>query len=239
MTVASVGPIEGRIFRAGTAFELVVFDRLPREEQAALSELKTDPDFYGILRPRLGNGQTIKLVNKDTALLWLTLQSPGPLPFFVFGNAPEAATSPVWQLVLDGVLEIEERGRFVAGSEAADLLYNGRRPAPQGRLAMLSRSAMQYAERTRIQDASQLATWLYRFGSQPISPRWVKRLPDADAVLDFVGAGQGTALRRTLDSRWNAASAEPPGGWLVWSSRDRDHVPPDRPDLQAVCQSAS
>src|SRR5215475_7004947 len=51
MSLDSVASLAGRNFRAGKAFELVVFDRLPPEEQAFLAEMRADPDFYGILRP--------------------------------------------------------------------------------------------------------------------------------------------------------------------------------------------
>jgi hypothetical protein len=93
MTAPSKMSLAERVFRAGTAFDLIVYDRLPQDEQAALAELTTDPDFYGILRPQQPNGQTVKSVNRDTALLWLTLRSPGPLPFFVLTQQPEVASS--------------------------------------------------------------------------------------------------------------------------------------------------
>ena|SRR5215470_14366718 len=97
MSLDSVASLAGRNFRAGKAFELVVFDRLPPEEQAFLAEMRADPEFYGILRPHPGTGRTIKSVTRDTALLWLTLQSPGPLPFFVFSGDAEAAVKAVWE----------------------------------------------------------------------------------------------------------------------------------------------
>jgi len=80
MTAASLAFLEGRLFRAGSDFELIVFDRLSAEDRAALADLRSDPDFYGVLKPRNSSGRTIKSVNKDVALLFLTLQQPGPLP---------------------------------------------------------------------------------------------------------------------------------------------------------------
>jgi hypothetical protein len=221
MNVDAVATLHGRVFRAGTAFDLIVFDRLPLEEQAALMGLRADPNFYGILRPRPGTGRTIKSVSRDTALLWLTLQSPGPLPFFATGDGDEGHAAAVWQFVLDGVLEMQTDSGFVAGAQAAEVLSNGRRSLPEGRLARLSALALRYGERLRLEDPQQLAGWLYGFGSQPLSPRWQHRLPDRDAVLAFVGAGPGTALGRRLDIGWDAGSEELAPGWLAWSSRAR------------------
>lgn len=218
----------GRNFRAGRAFELLVFDRLPPDEQAFLTEISADPDFYGILRPHPGSGRTIKSVSRDTALLWLTLQSPGPLPFFVFTGDAEAALKAVWEFVLDGVLEMEENGNFVSGSEAANILLNSHRSIPRGRLANLSNLALRYGESLRCDDPQKLAAWLYNFGRQPLSPVWLKRLPNRDGVLSFLDAGRGGELRRRLASDWEAASDEKTPGWLAWSSRRRSEFRPDK-----------
>lgn len=210
-----------RVFRAGTSFDLVLFDRLPPDEQAALVELASDPDFYGILRPRQTTGATIKSVNRDTALLWLTMGTPGPLPFYVLSQDPESVNAGVWQLVLDGVLETEHEGRFVSGPEAAKLLAAGRAVLARGTLVEKSRAALRQADRLRTRDPAELAEWLYRQGTQPLSPGWLARLPDPAAVLEFVGAAPGTALRRRIDARWETAAPEEPNGWITWSSRER------------------
>ena len=120
--VETIDNLSRRTFRAGAAYELIVFDRLSPDEQRLLAELRADPDFYGVLRPRTGTGRTIKAVGKGTALLWLTLQSPGPLPFFFFGNDCKDAVSAIPELLLDGVIEVEENGRFLTGGEAAELI---------------------------------------------------------------------------------------------------------------------
>jgi hypothetical protein len=226
MNAAATSALTERVFRAGTAFDLVVYDRLPLEEQAALAELTADPDFYGILRPRVPGGQTIKSVNRDTALLWLTLGSPGRLPFFVLSQEPGLVNAGVWQLVLDGVLETEESGRFVSGPEAAKLLARDHDATPRGRLSEMSGLALRQADRLKFEDVSQLAECLYRHGTQPMSARWFRRLRDAAAVLDFVGAGPGGAHQRVLASRWEAGKPGTANGWITWSSRARGPVNP-------------
>ena len=68
--------LDGR-FRPNPAYELVLFDRLTLPEQEALSGLRQDSDFYGILRP-LKSDLGVKSVCLDTALLLYTLYPPGP-----------------------------------------------------------------------------------------------------------------------------------------------------------------
>lgn len=213
-----------RTFRAGAAYDLVVFDRLEPEEQLLLTELRADPDFYGVLRPRPGTGRTIKAIGKETALLWLTLQSPGPLPFFVLRDDSKEAVSGLPELLLDGVLEVEENGRFLAGADAAELLAQSRQPVSngsQGRLGHLSMAALRYGEKLALDNPSQLAGRLYGFGQQPLTPKWTRALSGREAVLLFLGAGPGTHLRRRLDSEWAEAEDETTAGWIAWSNRAR------------------
>ena len=222
--VETIGNISRRTFRDGEAYELIVFDRLSPDEQRLLTELRADPDFYGVLRPRPGTGRTIKAVGKGTALLWLTLQSPGPLPFFFFGNDCKDAVSAIPELLLDGVLEVEENGRFLTGAEAAQLMAKNRQSVSQGsrgRLALLSNAALRYGESLLLDDPSALAGRLYGFGRQPATPHWTRLLADGEAVLSFLGAGVGTDLRRRLDSDWQQTNDRKMTGWLVWFNRMR------------------
>src|SRR5689334_6262193 len=134
------------VFRASPAFDLVLFDRLPEEQRRALADLARDADFYGVLRPRHGGdptaGLTLKSADRDTALLFLTLREPGPLPAYAVAQLGEAAARVIARFVADGVLEVEKDGAFVSGPAGLDLLL---RPAPQdagprreGRIAALS-----------------------------------------------------------------------------------------------------
>jgi hypothetical protein len=220
MTKTTSEELARRTFRAGGAYELIVFDRLPPEEQAPLAELGADADFYGILKPRAESGRTIKVVGKDTALLWLTLQAPGPLPFFVWSGEPETAARAVTELVLDGVLEIAEGERFVSGPAAAELLLPRAGAAPRGRLAELSLAALRYGEGLRLDEPQRLAARLYGFGRAPVSPAWARRLSGREAVLAFLGAAPETPLRRKLEEGWQtAADGEDAAGWITWSPR--------------------
>jgi hypothetical protein len=210
-----------RTFRAGGGYDLVVFDRLPPAEQIVLAVLRDDPDFYGVLRPRDASGRTLRAVDRDTALLYLTLQAPGPLPFFAWEGNPDAARRAVVTLVLDGVLEVEDDGRFVSGAAAIHLTGGTRDATADTALTKLSRAALRYGQALGIDDPSELAGRLYTFGRQPVTPGWERRVPDRDAVLAFLGAGPGMALRHRLDAEWERAPESEPGGWIAWSRSKR------------------
>jgi hypothetical protein len=71
-----------RVFRANPSYGLVLYDRLPAEEKSALASLASDPDFYGVLRPG-ASGLNLKSVNRDVALLFSSLSTPGRMPGYV------------------------------------------------------------------------------------------------------------------------------------------------------------
>src|ERR1700710_2880108 len=112
----------GRPFRANPAYELVLWDRLEPAERASLERLREDPELYGVLRPRreeaVQRGLGLKAVDRETALLFLTLREPGTLPAYVREVLGAAAGRTIGRLVADGVLEIEREGAFVHGAAA-------------------------------------------------------------------------------------------------------------------------
>src|SRR3954453_14068992 len=92
----------GRELRANPLYELVLADRLEPELRRSLAELERDPGFYGVLR----SGTNLKAGDRDTALLFLPLREPGPLPAYVRRISGEEAAATVARLVADGILEI-------------------------------------------------------------------------------------------------------------------------------------
>jgi len=230
MSAAALGLAE-RSFRAGTEYELVVFDRLAAEEQMLLAELREDAGFYGILRPREGSGRTIRAVDRDTALLWLGAQSPGRLPFFVWESESELplAERRVTQLVLDGVLEIEMEGAYVSGARALDILPKRDAGAATGRLRALSHDALRYGETLGLENPEELAARLYTYGGVPLSPAWTRRLQNSDDVLAFLGVTPGTPLHDRLTSRFTRAADKDESSWISWSRPSRRTPGPSEP----------
>jgi hypothetical protein len=214
-----------RGFRANPLFELVLFDRLSPEERQTLAELRKDPDFYGILRPREASPVLgVKAVDRETALLFLTLREPGPLPSYVREALGEAALRTVARFVADGVLEVEQDGDFVSGA-AALALFGERRAegagGDGGRLAELSLAALRYGEDLALDDPLALSFRLYGYNRRPLTPRWRRLLPDGDAVLAWLGLGPGGARRQTLDRGWERLGGSDSSRpyWLSWRAR--------------------
>jgi len=208
-------------FRANPQYQLVLFDRLPPEQQDALRDLTKDPDFYGVLIAHEGSTGNMKSVCRDTALLFFTLSQPGPLPAYVRAAFGQKCNQAVAELVLDGVLEMAGEGRFVCGSEAYDLIY-GERPVAEARgtLARLAQAALEYGQALDIDDSARLSARLYFYNRVPLSPRWKRRFPGKDAVAVYLGTGSGGANRRLLEGRWARMKLSPQfDGWFEWESR--------------------
>jgi hypothetical protein len=214
-----------RTFRANPRFELVLFDRLPPDEREALRQLREDPGFYGILRPRDGDagagGERLagKAVDRDTALLFLTLREAGPLPAYLRSALGEAAAGQtVARLVADGVFEVESEGAFLSGAAAIEGRQGRRDPgAAGGRLAELSVAALRYGQALALDDPLRLSWRLYGYNRRPLTPRWQRLLPSAAAVQAHLGIGPGGANRPLLDRGW--APSSPSDAWLSWRSR--------------------
>jgi len=222
-----VSELLARIFRASSAYELVLFDRLPDGERRALADLARDPDFYGVLRPR-APGLTPKSADRDTALLFLTLREPGPLPAYAAAQLGETAERVVARFVADGVLEVEEGGAFVSGPAALDLLLRpGTRRQPEGRIAALSLAALRCAQALPVDDPGLLSLRLYAYNRTPLTPRWQRLLPDTAAVERQLGIAPGGPCRAALDRAWQRLPERE--GWISWTSRAVDSGA-ERPD---------
>jgi hypothetical protein len=209
----------GRELRANPAYELVLWDRLAPEERRALDRLPRDPDFYGVLRPRTAEGagvaHGVKAVDRDTALLFLTLREPGPLPSYVRTALGEATGRTVARLIADGVLEIENGGAFLCGPVALQVRRETRETG--GRLAELSIAALRYGQALAIDDPLRLSFRLYGYNRRPLNPRWQKLLAGPEAVQAHLGIGPGGANRKLLDRTWRPSP--PSEAWLSWHSR--------------------
>lgn len=203
--------------RANPAYELVLFDRLSVAEQEALSGLKDDTDCYGILRPLRAGNLTLKAASRDAALLFLTLQNPGPLPQYVQQSLGQDCDRTIAQMVLDGILEIEVDGAMLSGPAAHAQIFGGESAAePESVLAALSRRALQYAETLDITNVALLSSRLYSYNRLPASARWRKLLPDETVVKRHLGIENGTAsLHNWTRVEQDAKNAS----WLAWQSR--------------------
>lgn len=216
-----------RAFRANPAFELVLFDRLDPRERETLAELRKDPDFYGILRPRPGETASlalgVKSVDRETALLFLTLREPGLLPSYMQAMLGDGARRVVARLVADAILEVEEEGRFISGAPALALFGERRSGSGAGgRLADISLAALRYAQDLAEDDPLSLSFRLYGYNRRPLTPAWKRLLPKGESVLAWLGIGSGGPggpRRQLLDRSWERTGGGSAEWWLSWRSR--------------------
>ncbi len=214
-------------FCANPAYTLVTFDALSPEQQRLLDSLSKSANFFGILYPHAQSGLGIKAVDRDTALLFLTLQRPGKLPDHVKAQLRERYGQTIAEFVLDGVLAIAQNGTFVSGPGAAELIYE-EQPLPDvhGHIARLSLEALRYAQALELDDLSALATRLYFYNRLPLSPYWKRMFPTAETVAEYLGVQVGGPTSLLLEQQhWSRVWLAPPyDAWIIWESRHRRPV---------------
>jgi hypothetical protein len=221
MRNVTLANIKNTEFRANPDFELLLFDRLPPDQQVLLQNLRNDPDFYGVLRPREGTGLGLKSVCRETALLFLTLQIPGPLPCYVYAQPGGQWHEAIVQMVLDGILQVKQEGVFISGAEAHGLFYDG---VPginaNNAVAKLSIDALQYAQALPLDDVRGVSQRLYAYNCLPLTPSWKRQYPASDAVIKYLGIQHRGPNRRLLEAHWMAIpSSTSDGGWFSWQTR--------------------
>jgi hypothetical protein len=197
--------------RSNPAYRAVPWNRLGPEVRQAV---EIEPDSYGVLAPRDGRDLPLIAVDRDTALLFLSLQEPGPAPDFamVEGDADRILR----RLIFDSVLQVEQAGTFVSGSDACELLGVARGDR-SGRFAQISIDALKYAASLDHADPATLAQKLYSYNRRPITPALRRRLPDRKACLSFVGIGGGHETLRAISRLWSPGADDAP--WLVFTRR--------------------
>jgi hypothetical protein len=213
--------LAARTFRTNPRYELVLFDRLEEHERNALAELRAQRGFYGIVRERApakhtAGQQSLRAVDRETALLLLTLQEPGGLPAYVRDADP--ACDGIRRLVLEGVVEIQNDGTFVGGAEAAALLSadDGAGCDRPSRLARISLEAVEYGAALALDDRASLAMRLYAYNRLPLSASHAASYPDAASILDFVTGGSpfrttGWSITSGAGGHWISFSRMPAG----------------------------
>ena len=202
-------------FRANPFYEAVPFNRLPGEERQMLLPWQEDPESYGILRPKPGHNLPITAISRDTALLFLTLQTPGPLPDYLPLTSPQN-NQALTGLILDRVLEISGPDGYVSGPEALSFL--GLQSDLSGsKLAQLSYDALRYAQDLSIEDPDTLSLKLYCYNRLPATRAWLQRLPDRVAVLNYLNLDPGQPNEKSFKKYWRIPGGS--DGWIPFAAR--------------------
>lgn len=194
-------------------------DRLTSEERSRFGDVDAGPDIYAVLIPVDGSTNTAKAIDRDTALLYLTLREPGRLPSFMPTTLGDDLSATVRRMVLDGILEIFDGGEFVSGPRAGILFAPRSASVPsRGRLAQLSVDALRYAQNLHVDDARVLALRLYCYNRQPVTPAWVGRLPTPEATARYLGVTEGETGPVPGPGWISMRGPDVDEHWLAWRS---------------------
>jgi hypothetical protein len=200
----------GLRFRSSPHVELKQLGELAAEQREAFLGLENDPEFYGLLVPKPPLTMNLKAVERQTAELFQSLATPAHL------SAGAIEADDVIDLVLDGILEVEDGDGFVSGSDAWPLIAGSAPYESRDVSSRLSRDALLHAQDLETRDPQALAMALYRYNHMPITPFWRTRFNSRDAILTHLGANQ-PPLRALLERGWVASQKTT--GWMSWSSR--------------------
>ncbi len=155
--------------RANPDLELVPIERLSAEEYRLIDDGNTPGTTYGVLRS-LSGCATLKVVDTEVALVFLTLRTPGPIPHYIrnsYGDGVKAVTD---RLVGQGIIQwCSDSGHGVRSTELSGASADARATTIAGndRLAQLSREALAFGATLHFEDAGFLAARLYFYGRVP------------------------------------------------------------------------
>ena len=203
--------------RANPDFEIVLLEQLPAGQQDSLSALRADPSFYGVVRSRTASGLSTKSVTHDTAALLAALKEPGRLPDDAVGDS--SAELAVTQLIWDGVLQLKQGEKWICGPDACRFIASDS-VKERDALADLSLQALQHAAALQTGATAELSGILYRYNTIPLTPQWLRRIPDQNTLREYLQIQPGGRNRRDLDVAWTQVStADKHAAWLIWVSR--------------------
>ena len=199
--------------RANPAYRAVPWNRVASD---ARQTLDIDTDSYGVLMPRDGHDLPVIAVDRDTALLFLTLQEPGLAPDFVLAMTDAESDRILRRLIFDSILQMEEAVTFVGGPEACAGLGWSNGTSDRG-FARLSIDALKYGAALIDADAATLAQKLYTYNRRPMPSALRRRLPGRTACLSFLGLSGGRDVSSTIARFWSRGDDDSP--WLVFKPR--------------------
>jgi hypothetical protein len=177
--------LEAARLRANPGYEAVPFNRLASGEHLPADSLAMAPDDYGVLVPLPGSRLAPVAICRETALLFLTLRTPGPPPDFVLATPAGEGKRVLRQLLLDCVLEIEGPDGFVSGMAASALLGLSTTPGA-GTLAELSQAALRYAAALATADPIMLTRKLYCYNRRPETMRLRRAFATQNDIRHFL-----------------------------------------------------
>ncbi len=186
-----------QIYRMNPLFTITPAGELSPGQRERFRRFLSRENVYGLLHAPPDSNLTVKVIDRGLAVFLEKFRQPARIPevhpgFFDQGGAQKRQF--ILRLVLDEVLEVSHRGRFIAGVDAVNrVLYPGRIGSEAGPgegmncIQSLSRGAILTAVKSSCDDPRDLSFILYAFNRIPMSRYWRMRFPDEAAVAEFLG----------------------------------------------------
>jgi len=191
-------------FRANPKWQLRLLDKVDARTRRAFGD-ELPAETYGFLYEADRSGG-LKAVGPDTALLFITLQEPSPLPQYIKASFGEETEDAVAALIADDVLEVEIGGEWRSGAEALlDLRGGGQAPGVGEMSPTYERSmtAIKVASALPTSDQRSLASFIYRYGATPTIPERARRWSTASNIFEDLRLGEfPNPLVLSSDEAW-------------------------------------
>jgi hypothetical protein len=201
--------------RRNSEVRLCSYDDLDPEARRALGSLAEARDFFGVLLPPAGSALPLRAISRDAALLLFQLAEPARVPHLLGSLFGAEAPMRVRELVLDGVLEVEQDGQFVSGvSLLPDTALT--ESGAGTRIGELSREAIDYAVVLRGLSVQELSRRLYLYNRIPSSPAQHRKFASPRHVMSYLSASPEVVGRLRRD--WVVGNGA--GGWIQFRRAD-------------------
>jgi len=157
----------------------------------------------------------------DMALLFLTLDEPGPVPIYLESSRKYDLEKALLRLVLEGVLELEDEGSFVSGVEASNRLFDVSDSRNGSHLAALSIRALQYGQSLGSIPLPDLTRRLYDYGRKAVSPVRARQFCCEAAVEEFLGLSDSGRAQSIIRKWWFPVNGSD-SYWKMWRPKRRE-----------------
>jgi hypothetical protein len=217
--------VESLYFRSNPLYKLIKRDYLSPEQIVACGEIYKDEEFYGILAPAINSNLSYKSLFEGDALLFLQLQTPGPIPALFF-EADTNFHTYIAQLLFDRVIEVQLDGQFVSGKSAvnsSDTDFMG---------VTISDRALIHGAAFASMDAQALTGRLYFYNRLPVGLGDCKKFSKRSLVKTFLGMDGQISSQFALDE------SEPKSdsfAWITWKVRHKRELRSKTPHKLYVC----
>jgi hypothetical protein len=209
--------LRGSIVGASPGYELVPY----AHDCRAPTGSPDDCPAHAELRPRGARRLSSLLVSGRTADLVRSLERPRPVADIVDGHVSPRDELALVRLVVDGILAVDVGGRALTGPAAfRHLLEDAGRAPSAGRVAALTRRALEYGAALLPARDALLADRLYRYNTVPASGRWVRRAGTLRTGDSWLGLDAIRVRRSPNSAMWTRGSPERDGPWVHWTRAD-------------------